>query len=270
MTRLLLYNIRYGAGIGGRFHFPLPYSGYLKPVNGNFEKILRYIRSASPDIIGLVEADLGSYRVGRLNQAERIAGELGHEAIYMNKYDSGSVMGRVPLFGKQGNALLTNRAIQQTRFHYFRQGIKRLVIEVELADVVIFLVHLSLKFRHRHYQLHDLHELVTRCDKPVIVAGDFNAIWGQRELRLFLSATGLTSVNDQGIASWPSRSPVLQLDYIFHSPEIRSHGFHMPDIRLSDHMPLLWDFEVEKKRARRHTRRPTAMQHDREPIRKVA
>ena len=32
-------------------------------------------------------------------------------------------------------------------------GIKRLIIELELDDVAIFLVHLSLKFRHRQYQL---------------------------------------------------------------------------------------------------------------------
>lgn len=265
--RLLLYNIRYGAGIGRRFHFPLPYSGYLKPVNGNFEKIVRYIQSATPDIIGLVEADLGSFRVGKLNQAAYIADTLGHEAIYQNKYDTGSVMGRAPLLSKQGNAVLTNRSITETRFHYFQQGIKRLVIEVELAEVVVFLVHLSLKFRHRHYQLHDLHELVSNCRKPVIVAGDFNALWGQRELQLFLSATGLTSVNSNGMASWPSRSPVLQLDYIFHSPEIRTHGFHMPSIKLSDHMPLLWDFEVKsQKRQKRNHHQEQAV----ELIRKVA
>ena len=37
--RLLLYNIRYGAGIGRKIHFPFPYIGYLKKTNGNFKKI---------------------------------------------------------------------------------------------------------------------------------------------------------------------------------------------------------------------------------------
>ena len=42
--RFLLYNIRYAAGIGRRFHLPLPYSGYLKHTNGNFEKIVEETR----------------------------------------------------------------------------------------------------------------------------------------------------------------------------------------------------------------------------------
>jgi endonuclease/exonuclease/phosphatase family metal-dependent hydrolase len=244
--RLLLYNIRYGAGTGRHFHFPFPYSGYFKPVNGNFEKIVAYIKSAEPDIIGLIETDFGSYRVEYKNQAERIAGELGHQAVFESKYDVGSVMGRVPLLNKQGNALLTNRAILHKRFHYFQDGVKRLIIEVELADVTIFLVHLSLKYRHRQFQLHDLQRLVAACTKPVIVAGDFNALWGEREVNLFLSATGLTSANVEGTASWPSSAPVLQLDYIFHSRQIRTRHFHSSQIKLSDHVPFVWDFDIER------------------------
>ncbi|MCP3889916.1 MAG: endonuclease, partial [Desulfobulbaceae bacterium] len=212
-----------------------------------FEKIVQYIKSANPDIIGLVEADFGSYRVEHNNQAARIANELNHEAVFQVKYETGSLMGRVPLLNKQGNAVLTNRRIESTRFHYLQEGVKRLIIEVELTDVTLFLVHLSLKYRHRQYQLHDLHRLVMDCAKPVIVAGDFNAVWGYRELQLFMAATGLVSANTKGSASWPSRAPMLQLDYIFHSPQIRTKQFDIPRIKLSDHVPLIWDFEIDPK-----------------------
>jgi endonuclease/exonuclease/phosphatase family metal-dependent hydrolase len=242
--RLLLYNIRYGAGTGRRFHFPFPYSGYLKPVNGNFEKIVDYIQSASPDIVGLIEADFGSYRVDYQNQAHRVAEILNHDAVYKTKYNVGSLMGRVPILNKQGNALLTNRSILHHRFHYYKDGVKRLIIEVELEDMVIFLVHLSLKYRHRQFQLHDIQQLVAECTKPVVVAGDFNALWGQRELDLFLSATGLVSANQEGTASWPSRAPLLELDYIFHSPNIQTQKLAIHQIKLSDHAPLVWDFDI--------------------------
>jgi len=56
---------------------------------------------------------------------------------------------RMPLLSKQGNALLTSKEIRTRRCHYFTSGIKRLVIELELKDLVILLVHLSVKFRHR-------------------------------------------------------------------------------------------------------------------------
>jgi endonuclease/exonuclease/phosphatase family metal-dependent hydrolase len=151
---------------------------------------------------------------------------------------------KVPVVNKQGNAFLTNQEIKSHRFHYFREGVKRLVIELELTEFTIMLVHLSLKFRHRHNQLEDLHSMVKNVEKPVIVAGDFNVLWGDRELQLFLAATGLKSANGRGQPSHPSRAPRRQLDYIFHSPEIRATGFQIPQVKLSDHAPLVCDFEV--------------------------
>jgi endonuclease/exonuclease/phosphatase family metal-dependent hydrolase len=68
--RFLLYNIRYGAGIGRRFHLPVPYSGYLKRTNGNLHQIIDFVKEVNPDIIGLLEVDSGSYRSEKNNQAE--------------------------------------------------------------------------------------------------------------------------------------------------------------------------------------------------------
>jgi endonuclease/exonuclease/phosphatase family metal-dependent hydrolase len=243
--RLLIYNIRYGAGVGKRFHWPIPYIGYLKFTNGHFAKIVDFIKSVNPDLVGLTEVDIGSYRVEKQNQAESIAAAIDHQAIYHSKYSAVSMVRRMPLLNKQGNAVLTSRQILATRFHYLRDGVKRLVIELEMQDMVFFLVHLSLKFRHRQYQLHELHQLVSQCSKPVIVAGDFNALWGDRELQLFLSACNLSSANTDRVGSYPSRAPRLQLDYIFHSPEIHSRAFAVPRLLLSDHAPLIWDFELK-------------------------
>ena len=242
--RFLLYNIRYGAGIGRRFHLPVPYSGYLKHTNGNLNKIAGFIRSVNPDIIGLIEVDSGSFRSEKSNQAEAIAREMKHHYIYQSKYSTTSVAQKIPVLNKQGNAILTSWEIKSQKLHYLREGVKRLVMELELEEFTVFLVHLSLKFRHRHYQLQELHSMVKNVKKPVIVAGDFNALWGDRELQLFLAATGLKNVNRQGKPSYPSRSPRRQLDYIFCSPEIRTTGFQVSPVKLSDHMPLICDFEI--------------------------
>jgi endonuclease/exonuclease/phosphatase family metal-dependent hydrolase len=242
--RFLLYNIRYAAGIGKNFHFPVPYSGYFKHTNGNLKKILDFIKSVNPDIIGLIEVDCGSFRCEKNNQAEGIAWELQHDHIYRSKYSLNSVAQKLPLLNKQGNAILTNREILSQKFHYFHNGVKRLVIELELADLSVFLVHLSIKFRHRHYQLQDLHRIIKDIKKPYIVAGDFNVLWGSRELELFLAATGLKNANKNGQPSHPSRAPRRQLDYIFHSPQIRITDFEIPQVKFSDHTPLVCEFEI--------------------------
>jgi len=242
--RFLLYNIRYAAGTGRRCHLPVPYSGYFKNTNGNLKKIVDFIASVNPDIIGLIEVDSGSFRSEKNNQAEAIAWELQHDHVYQSKYSASSVAQKLPLLNRQGNAILTNQEIVSQRFHYFHDGVKRLVIELELAEFSIFLVHLSIKFRHRQYQLQDLHSMIKNVQKPVIVAGDFNVLRGDRELQLFLAATGLKNANSNGQPSYPSRAPRRQLDYIFHTPHIRITNFQIPQIKLSDHKPLMCEFEL--------------------------
>src|SRR2546423_8628596 len=125
-----------------------------------------------------------------LNQAEHIAGELGHYSTYQCKYGAGSINQLMPIVRKQGNAFLSAPNVHGERFHYFDTGIKRLIIELELSDVCVFLVHLSLKFRQRQYQLRSLHDLIVQAAKPVIVAGDFNTFWGTHGTYLFLRAAG--------------------------------------------------------------------------------
>jgi len=241
--RFLLYNIRYATGNGHRFHFPFPYAGYLRPSHTILKQILEFIHSVQPDIIGLVEVDGGSFRTGQMCQAELIAQNLGFHHVIETKYASTAMVKRLPLLKTQGNAVLTRMPIISHRFHYFDEGVKRLVIQVCTEQLTIFLVHLSLTYRNRQYQLERLYKLIRQVDRPMILAGDFNVLWGGRELELFLGATGLVSANPEKKPSHPSRAPTRELDFILHSPELRVTNFQIPPVTFSDHAPLICDFE---------------------------
>lgn len=242
--RLVIYNIRYATGSGPAFHLPLPGAGYLRSNRQVLDQITDFLKAQDPDVVGLVEVDTGSIRTGMVNQAEFIASHLGHYSTYQCKYGAESFNSMVPIVRMQGNAFLAAPRVHGERFHYFDTGIKRLIIELELADAVIFLVHLSLKYRHRQSQLRTLHELVKRSTKPVIVAGDFNTFWGDHEIYLFMQASGLKSANTQGLPSYPSRNPRRELDFILYTDGIEVTGFQVPPVRYSDHLPLVCDFEV--------------------------
>jgi len=239
--RFLLYNIRYAAGIGSKFHLPVPYAGYLKRSTDNFDQITEFIRDLSPDIIGLVEVDSGSFRVDNCCQAESLAHRLDYDFVVESKYREGSMAQRVPVLCNQGNALLFRRKIIEHRFRFFKQGVKRLVIEAKNEEVTVLLVHLSLTYRNRQYQLEQLYRMVRRIKGPIIVAGDFNVLWGDRELELFLAATGLRNANNEGRPSHPSRAPTRQLDYILHSRDLLVKDFSIPSVQFSDHAPLICD-----------------------------
>lgn len=241
--KLLLYNIRYAAGTGARFNLPVPGAGYLRGNFDNLNAITEFIKSHSPDVVGLVEVDTGSIRTRMVNQADAIAQRLGHYSSYQCKYGTNSFNKRLPVIRKQANAFLAAPQVHGERFHYFDTGIKRLILELELEDLAIFLVHLSLKYRHRHWQLRHLHDLVKASKKPVIVAGDFNTFWGEHEMYLFMQAAGLRSANVEGLPSYPSQAPRKQLDFILYGRGLKSTGFEVPQVRFSDHLPLIGEFE---------------------------
>ena len=248
--RFLLYNIRYATGTGAAFHLPVPGAGYLRSNPRVLDGITRFIKAADPDIVGLVEVDTGSIRTGGVNQAEAIAQSLGHYSTYQCKYGTNSLNTLVPIVNKQANAFLAAPRVAGERFHYFDTGIKRLIIELELDDLCVFLVHLSLKFRHRQTQLRHLFELVRASPKPVIVAGDFNTFWGAHEMSLFMEAAGLRSANRDRLPSWPARRPRMELDFILHGREISVDAFSVADVTWSDHRPLICDFRVKARQRR--------------------
>jgi endonuclease/exonuclease/phosphatase family metal-dependent hydrolase len=221
--------------------------GYLLGNRTNLQRITDFIKSQDPDVVGLIEVDTGSIRTRSINQADVIARALGHYSVYQCKYGTGSLNQRLPILRKQGNAFLAAPRVHGERFHYFDKGIKRLIIELELEECAIFLVHLSLKFRHRHTQLQHLHDLVMASRKPVIVAGDFNTFWGEHEIYLFMKACRLRSANIDSLPSYPSRSPRKELDFVLYGDGVRVTSFAIPAVRFSDHLPLVCDFEIEKQ-----------------------
>ena len=243
--RFLLYNIRYGTGAEARFHRPFPGMGYLRRTEVRLDQLIDWFREQDPDIIGLVEVDMGSYRTrGGRNQAEIIAESLGCDHIHECKYHGASVHRRIPLFRNQGNAIITRHNIEGGHFHFFAHGVKRLIIELQLEHLRLFLVHLSLGYKTRKQQLEFLAYLVGESDRPVVVAGDFNTFFGPREYHDFLAKTGLVSANLDNLPTHPSLRPRRQLDFIFHDHRIIPQRLEIPAMPYSDHLPLIFDFEL--------------------------
>jgi endonuclease/exonuclease/phosphatase family metal-dependent hydrolase len=241
--RFLLYNICYGTHGNQR---KLPLLGILGRTRDHLDEIIEFIRPLDPDVIGLIEVDNGSYRSGRKSQTEKMAEELGHFHSYCCKYGATSRWRSIPIYSKQGNAFLARDTIKEEKFHYFERGMKKLVIELELEKVTFFLVHLALSYKARQEQILHLYRLVKETNRPYILAGDFNAFMGEDEIQLLMSASGLQNADQLMQPSYPSHKPRKHLDFILHSPEIKVNRFWLPDVQLSDHLPLVLDFDVEQ------------------------
>jgi endonuclease/exonuclease/phosphatase family metal-dependent hydrolase len=246
--RFVLYNIRYATGLNAH--------NMLRPSARNLGRITSFLCELQPDLVGLIEVDQGSYRSGGKNQAEVMAASLGHYHSHSGKYMANSFWRNVPVLRRQGNAFLARDRIRNETFHFFEHGMKRLVMELELDHVVVFLVHLALGSRVRHHQLGALYNLVKATKKPFIVAGDFNVLWGEREIDLFLAASGLKSANAQSLPTFPSNKPRRNLDFILYSQGVDIRDFRIPQVPFSDHLPLVLDFDVKVPKEKRKKPRP--------------
>ncbi len=242
--KFILYNIRYGTG--KYLNQPLKHvRGYLSKSYSHIDKIGEFLKEYNPELVGLVEVDLGSYRCKSENQAELLANKLETYHIYKNKYEAESRMMKIPVLRRQGNAFLSKYDVSEEKFHYFRKGMKKLIIELETDNVVIFLVHLALGGKTRLRQIVELYDVMDRCKKPFIVAGDFNLFWGEEEISLFLKALNLKNANEYKQPTYPSWNPKKILDFILCSDKIKINDFKVLQTTLSDHLPLMIDFEIE-------------------------
>lgn len=246
--KFLLYNIRYGTGgkvVYGGF---LPYiTGYFSKTSNHIDKIGEFLIAENPDVVGLVEVDLGSIRHSYESQVEKLGDLLNHFNVQQIKYPEKSKFNKVPVLRNQGNAFLCKQELQNTVFHHFEDGTKTLIIELELENVVFFLVHLALGAKTRLKQITQLYKLIKNTKKPIILGGDFNLMLGDVEIELFLEASGLINANIENIPTFPSWKPSKHLDFILHSPDIKINKFSIPNISLSDHLPLIIDFDIKRE-----------------------
>ncbi|MHB9138385.1 MAG: endonuclease/exonuclease/phosphatase family protein [Victivallaceae bacterium] len=241
--RILVYNIAYGTGSPGGIHKQLfTAHRYLKADAEHFEKISGFIEQSNADIVGLVEADAGSYRTGYHDQIAELAARLKHYHIDSVKYGENSFSRNIPILNKQSNALLTRDRSIEAKLHFFSRGMKKLVIEAEINGVKVFVIHLALRKSVRAKQLAVLAEMIPPR-APVIVAGDFNAVADSEEMQDFMQTTGLINPNRKNLPTYPAWRPKRQLDYLLHSPEIVPEHFEIPQVVYSDHLPLIMDFK---------------------------
>jgi endonuclease/exonuclease/phosphatase family metal-dependent hydrolase len=178
-------------------------------------------------------------------QADFLAPE-GYTAIYRTN--------ALTRHGEHGNAMLSRWPVfahqhEDMSDHRFEQrGLLHCEVIVHGIAVHVVVVHLGLIKASRVRQLDQLVRFIEReiaTDSPVIVAGDFND-WGTT-VRSTLSAVGLVAFDQGRAATFPSRLPVVQLDYVYargliplslHVPRGRIWG------RMSDHLPLIAEFDL--------------------------
>jgi len=164
---MLVYNIRYATGTGPAFHLPVPGAGYLRSNRKVPERHHRvHPASERADVVDWSKWDSGSIRTGMLNQANKspdssaiIRPSSAVRCRSINQLNAHRA--------QAGHASCrAERACE--RFPLLRYRDQRADHRAGTVGVCVFLVHLSLKFRQRQYQL----ALAARSGRAGGEAGD--------------------------------------------------------------------------------------------------
>ena len=243
MIRVMTYNVHGCVGCDKRL---------------DHRRIAEVIAAENPDIVALQELDVSRERSGRTHQARLIAEQLdmrfqfhpAHRIKEEEEYGD-AILTRWPLVLRKAAELPT----VNERLAFEPRAALWATITVDGQDVQFFNTHLGLSNNERNAQSEALmgHDWVAHpsCEGPVILCGDFNAFPGskvyQRACRSLADVQRATS-GHRPKATFPSRWPLLRLDYIFVSPHLVSTHVSVVSTPLarvaSDHLPLVADLEL--------------------------
>jgi len=257
MVKLICYNIEYCSGLKGKWYdyFNIYREIFVPPKNLD-TKMIEALKQFEPDILGLVEVDIGSKR------AKKDEAKFFSEGLEMKDFDeavkyidkgAGKFAKKImPKMRKQAIAVLTKYKIEHIKHHVLSKGVKRILIEVALKcpkKVTILLGHLSLGKKARKKQLQDIAGIVKNIKGPLILMGDFNTFKGEKEIEELLSNTRLENKSklnhDANHFTQPTFKPTMVLDYILTSKDIKVNDYKILRIPLSDHLPVMIDFEIK-------------------------
>ncbi|MGZ3378424.1 MAG: endonuclease/exonuclease/phosphatase family protein [Phenylobacterium sp.] len=220
-------------------------------------RIADVLAALEPDIVAMQELDVGRARTDHVDQAHEIARRLDmachfNAALTVEEERYGdAILTSYPERLVQVGPLPGHPAIRQLE----PRGALWVEVVINGATVQILNTHLGLVPKEQ--QIQAAHLAGPRwlghphCKGPQILLGDFNATATSVVYRTFLkrlSAARTLARVKTPTATFPSPLPVLRIDHLFVSPEIRVADVFAPFSPLtrvaSDHLPLVMDFEV--------------------------
>lgn len=242
MPRIITYNVHRCVGTDRRL---------------DVARIADVIASLKPDIVALQELDVGRIRTGNVDQAHEIAQRLKmavhfHPAMMVEEELYGdAILTAYPEHMVQVGPLPGYGRIPQLE----PRGALWVAVEIDGKTVQVINTHLGLVPREQQIQAACLAGPAwlghPKCQGPTILLGDFNASPTSvvyRTLMGRLQGARHLAPQRKPTSTFPSALPVLRIDHVFVSEEIRVTDLFAPFSPLtraaSDHLPLVMDFEV--------------------------
>ena len=218
-----------------------------RKIMGNLDEIAAVLRRESPEIVALQEADGPSVWSGRFNHVALLAESAGYGYSIQGAHVAGAGL-------SYGTAILARHPIEtplSVTFEpsppTFPKGFVVGTVRIPgrnsgEPDWPVDVVSVHLDFSRasvRRKQALEMVRLLSEREVPLVVMGDFNSQWSDRDsaLRILADGLGLRTWREseaEGLETFPLTGK--RLDWILISPELEFRDYRvLPDV-LSDHL----------------------------------
>ncbi len=226
-TRLLCYNVRNCVGLDGV---------------QDFDRVAKIITEADADAVAIQELDSMTARYPGKDVLAELATRTGMHPTFVPSIDYKG--------GKYGIGMLT----KQKPLSYYRVPLPcrsepRSLLVVELQDYYYCCTHLSLHEEDRVTSVGIIVEELSKLDKPVLIAGDFNANRDNESMQLMAKHFQIFTKTDGEGFTFRADKPHSEIDYIClftdkgAEAEVASHTVIEAPVE-SDHRPIVADIVI--------------------------
>ena len=226
--RIMSYNVRNATGMDNTV---------------DYQRIADVITNTAPNVVALQELDSVTNRSNGVDVLSRLASLTAMYPVYGASipYDG----------GKYGIGVLSKeKPVSWKRIPLPAREEARSLLMVEFKDYILCCTHFSLNADDRQASVSIINQAVESYNKPVILAGDINAIPSSPVLKAFQENWGILS--DTTKFTFPSDNANRTIDYILgYTPKGYTYSVwqtHVLNTLASDHLPLFADVRLKTEK----------------------
>lgn len=225
--RVMSYNVRNCTGLDGQ---------------NSCERIAAIITRENVEAIALQELDSMTRRYPGQDMLKNLAELTGMHPTFGASID---FMG-----GKYGVGILTKqKPLSWKRIPLPCRSEPRSLLVVELEDYYFCSTHLSLHADNRLESAEIISEELSKLDKPVIIAGDFNATPDEESIQRLTTSFHFASSAEK--YTFPADKPDIEIDYIgiahAQAKDIAATAYVVNAPVESDHRPLVSEVKFKRR-----------------------
>jgi endonuclease/exonuclease/phosphatase family metal-dependent hydrolase len=208
------------------------------------EEVAALVTRVEPDVFAYAEILTGSKRNQYFNQHRYLRSLMSrehHVTSAVTKYGN-TIFSSLPFHKGNSNGVISFLPATITN-HYLQHSRKKLIQEIRLEGLTLFVGHLPLVSRDREKQFKEIAALVNGTEGDVVLCGDFNILNGFDELDFLKKETGLR-VAGENIPTFPSRRPKIQIDVFMYrfADTSKIPKFSVIKSLASDHLPIVLEW----------------------------